>query len=943
MKRIFTIICIGAFALLTAKASTETPDIKGDYEVTGTVYDSSSKETIIGAVVVVKEMVNKAVATDIDGVFYLSGVDFPATLIVSYAGMKTQEVIVSEPGDITVNLEPDAIAVQSVVVTRRRRQNTETAMIASLRQTNAVAVGVSGAQISKSSDSDAGEVVRRIPGISLIDGRFIVVRGLAQRYNNVWINGGSVPSTEADGRAFSFDVIPSGNIDNIIISKSFTADLPGDFSGGFIGITTKATPDKSSVKIGLGSGLNTLTQFQDMKLGSVSATEWLGFDATQRPLSSNFPANLGSVTDPTELNNLYLNGFSNDWNINTFRPRPDIKASVQWESKISDKLSMVLSANYQNKYSTTSDIVNRRYGLYNTAADVSALEKDYVDNSFSQQVNIAAMNNWTYQLNDDNRLEFRNLLNILGENRLTERSGWSLVSGDYYQEETEYMYSSRLTYTGQFAGSHKFGDDKSNLIDWNATYSHAYRTQPDRKIIQEQANSAPLSGQPLDVTQSLIKRYFEELSDNIFSGGVNYKKSFDNGEWMPTIKAGLYGEYRQRDYTPREFQYNWDQLNQAQKNDYFNSSIEDMMSENWIGTGSGQVSVIEPGSQQNAYSGNYYVGAGYFTSTLPVGKFIFDLGIRAEYWAMDVTYDRSKDPSYPLLTTNNYDNISILPALNIAFNLDKRNTLRASYGRTVNRPEFREVSPSVYYDFELNAEVQGNPDLQMATIDNFDLRYEYYPTAGELLSVGVFYKNFINPIEWNFTDMGGTYRYSYENAAGAYTAGIEVDIRKRLDFIGIPEIALVFNGSLVASEVDFKNEGLIQQRSRALQGQSPYIVNLGMYYDSPEELGLSASVLYNVIGERIMGIGKSITSDPSDVDQYLPDSYEMPRHMVDLTLGKTFGKLGVKLGIKNLLNSPVVLKQFPTITVDGVQQTREQITREYREGVSVSLGLTYKF
>ncbi len=938
-------MCLCTLVLLSASANVVTPKSGDrDDEVAGKVFDAVTKEAVIGAVVVVKETPTKAAATDLDGAFYLSGVEFPATLVVSYAGMKTQHITVEDDTDnLIINLEPDAIAVESVVVTRRRRQNTETAMIASLRQTNAVAVGISGAQISKTSDSDAGEVVRRIPGISLIDGRFIVVRGLAQRYNNVWINGGGVPSTEADGRAFSFDVIPSGNIDNIVISKSFTADLPGDFSGGFIGITTKAAPDKSSVKVGLGTGLNTMTQFRDMNLGSVAATEWLGFDNSVRPLSANFPSNLGAVTDPTQLNDLYLNGFSNDWAINTFRPTPDIKASVQWESKISEKLSMVLSANYQNKYGTTPDIVNRRYGLYNTSADVSSLEKDYIDNTFKQETNIAAMNNWTYQIDTDNRLEFRNLFNILGENRLTQRSGWSLVSGDYYQEETEYMYSSRLTYTGQLAGSHKFGDDKSNLLDWNLTYSHAYRTQPDRKIIQEQANDAPLPGEPLAVTQSLIKRYFEELSDNIFSGGVNYKKTFDNGEWMPTIKSGLYGEYRAREYTPREFQYNWDQLNQTQKNDYFNSSIEDMMSDMWVGTGAGQVSVIEPGSQQNAYSGNYYVGAGYAMATLPVGKFIFDLGVRAEYWSMDVTYDRSKDPSYPLLTTNSYDELSILPALNIAYNLDKRNTLRASYGKTVNRPEFREVSPSVYYDFELNAEVQGNPDLEMATIDSYDLRYEYYPTAGEVVSVGLFYKSFINPIEWNFTDMGGTYRYSYENAAGAYTAGIEVDVRKRLDFIGMPEVAFVFNGSLVASEVDFKNEGLIQQRSRALQGQSPYIVNVGLYYDSDEDLGLSASVLYNVIGERIMGIGKSITSDPADVDQYLPDSYEMPRHMVDLTLGKTFGKFDVKLGVKNILNSPVVLKQFPTVTVGGVQESREQITREYYEGVSFSLGFSYKF
>ncbi len=914
------------------------------HSVSGKVMDSFTNDVAIGAVVMVKDDMTKAVATDIDGYFMIEGVSLPVVLCVSYAGSKSVEMEVGDSNPVTITLEPEAVSVESVQVVRRRRQNTETAMIASLRQTNAVAVGISSNQISKTSDSDAGEVVRRIPGISLIDGRFIVVRGLAQRYNNVWINGGSVPSTEADGRAFSFDVIPSANIDNIVISKSFTADLPGDFSGGFIQINTKSVADESSLKVSLGTGANSITQFSDMKLGTRSATEWMGFDNSLRPLSKDFPANLGTVTSPTQLDYLYNNGFNNDWGVDTFTPSPDIKASVQWESKISDQLSMVLSTSYQNKFKSTLDMLNRRYGLYNTENDTPVLEKDYVDNKFSQEVNFAAMNNWIYQMDVDNRFEFRNLFNILGENSFGERTGFSMVSGSYFQREMEYFYSSRLTYTGQLAGNHKFGDDKSNTIDWNGTYSYANRDEPDRRIVLDQANEKPAAGQAMDITESNTTRFFQELSDNIFSGALNYKKNFMGGDWMPTLKAGLFTEYRNRNYTPREFTYMEDNLNQSQKRDYFNSSIEERMSDTWVGTGSGQVYIDESGSKQNAYSGNYFVGAGYVSTVLPIGQFIFDVGLRAEMWRMDVSYDRSKDPNAIIMQTNVYDELSLLPAVNIAYNLDKRNTLRASYGRTVNRPEFREVSPSVYYDFDLNAEIQGNPELEMATIDNVDLRYEYYPTAGELISVGAFYKNFTNPIEWNFTDMGGTYRYSYENAAAAYTAGVEVDLRKRLDFIGMPEVAVVFNGAVVISEVDFKNEGLVHQRSRPLQGQSPYIVNVGFYYDSDEKLGLSASVLYNVIGERIMGIGKTTTIDPTDIDAYLPDSYEMPRHMVDLTISKTFAKrFELKLGLKNLLNSPVVLKQFPTATIDGVQQTRDQITREYREGISGSLSLSIKF
>ena len=198
------------------------------------------------------------------------------------------------------------------------------------------------------------------------------------------------------------------------------------------------------------------------------------------------------------------------------------------------------------------------------------------------------------------------------------------------------------------------------------------------------------------------------------------------------------------------------------------------------------------------------------------------------------------------MTEYKYDKVSVLPSFNATYSFNDKN-LRLAYGRSVNRPEFREVSPAVYYDFELFAEVQGNPDLKMATIDNVDLRYELYPSAGETVSVGLFYKNFRNPIEWNFIDMGGSYRYSYENARSAYTTGVEVDIRKSLDFINIPDLTLVLNAAWVKSRVKFSDEGLVKEKDRPLQGQSPYIVNAGLYYTSSEKIVYYITLSVNVL------------------------------------------------------------------------------------------------
>ncbi len=935
-----TLLCVGV-----TRADDLTPVAGQEKGLKGKVFDSSTNDVVIGAVVVVKEDPVKAVSTDIDGNFVLFGLDFPSTLIVNYAGSLTQEVVVnSEDEEITITLEPDVIAIQSVKIVARRRQNTETAMIASLRQTNAVAVGISGAQISKTSDSDAGEVVRRIPGISLIDGRFIIVRGLAQRYNNVWLNGGSVPSTEADGRAFSFDVIPSSCIDNIIISKSFTADLPGDFSGGFIQIVTKSMPDKSSLKFSIGTGVNSVTHFNKATLGTRAGTEFLGFDNSLRPLSSDFPSDLRTVTDNAELDRLYKDGFNQDWNTSTFSPIPDIKASVQWNERISKKAGMVFTLNYENKYKSLLNIENNRFGLFNTSAQTSVQETDFNDNQYTQKTQLAAMNNWIFQVSDNDRLEFRNLFNITGANRYTDRVGYDRSgTSDTYNHEVEYNYNSRLSYTGQLAGNHKFGEENTSIVDWNATYSYANMNEPDRRVVNDSKNGEPATDGSFIPSRTEIRRYFRDLNDNILSGGVNYKKEFRGGDWMPTVKGGLFAEYRGRNYTPRRFGYKAN--GGADYSKFYTSTIQEKMNGNWVGTKPGQYSVIEDGFYADAYNGNYFVGAGYATATLPIGKFIIDLGLRAEYWNMTVDYNASASPSSVVTREIPRTEFSLLPALNVAYNINKRHTLRASYGRTVNRPEFREVSPSIYYDFELDAEVTGNPELEMATIDNLDLRYEFYPKSGEVVSVGAFYKHFIDPIEWTFIRMGdNSYRYSYQNAKSAYTAGLEVDVRKTLDFVGIPELAVVFNGALIASEVQFKNEeSAIDQRSRALQGQSPYIVNLGLYYDSHEDLGLSASVLYNVIGKRIVGIGKTLNND--NPDAYLPDAYEMPRNMLDLTIGKTLGEhCELKLGLKNLLNSPVLIKQFATYTdAQKIVHTQEQITRKYYEGVSGSLTFSYRF
>ncbi|MDR1850907.1 MAG: TonB-dependent receptor plug domain-containing protein, partial [Mycoplasmataceae bacterium] len=188
--------------------------------------------------------------------------------------------------------------------------------------------GISAAQIAQSPDRTASDVVKRVPGITVMEDRFVVVRGLAQRYNNAWLNGLSAPGTEPDSRAFPFDLIPSSQIDNLLVFKSPSPEIPADFSGGFIKITSKGVPDENKIEINLSTGINAQTHFENFKYNPGSNTDWLGFDGSKRVLPNNFPAHMGAVDDQNQITDLTKNAFNRDWDVRSITPLPDRRLAV---------------------------------------------------------------------------------------------------------------------------------------------------------------------------------------------------------------------------------------------------------------------------------------------------------------------------------------------------------------------------------------------------------------------------------------------------------------------------------------------------------------------------------------------------------------------------------------------------------------------------------------
>ena len=426
-----------------------------------------------------------------------------------------------------------------------------------------------------------------------------------------------------------------------------------------------------------------------------------------------------------------------------------------------------------------------------------------------------------------------------------------------------------------------------------------------------------------------INREFSRLDEHILSANVNYQHDFSFGDFTPVLKAGAYTEYRTREYNTRFFIYSWKNgLPGAYK--VMNVPDELLQEKNY---GENGLYLLEQVDWRNNYEGNNLLSAGYAGVNLPLGKWNVYAGVRFEHNGMELVSHTQKNEKSPTSVFYTYNDF--FPSVNAAYRLNDKHQFRLSYGRTVNRPEFREVSSSVYYDFDLASNVQGNYNLKPAYIDNLDFGYELYPSSGELVSVSLFYKRFKNPIEWTYTVSGGTdLVYSYINAKGADNYGVEVDIRKNLDFIGMRHFSLSLNGALIKSKVKF--EPGAKEENRPMQGQSPYLINAGLFYQHAGS-GWNAALLYNRIGKRIIGVGRSLGTAGNEVR--VPDSYEMPRNAVDLSVSKKIGDLEIKVAMRDLLAERVSFKQFEETAHGEVKQ----ITRQYKPGHNFNLNINYTF
>lgn len=920
----------------------------------GLVQDASTHEPLIGAAILIKGS-TQGTTTDFDGIFHIDA-QVGDTLAISYVGYRSQLIRLSSAQSMAdtlfIYMQADNEVLDEVAVVARRRTDTDMALLTATRKALTVQEGISSQQIGRTQDKDAAEVIRRVPGISLIDDKFVMVRGLSQRYNQVWLNGAAVPSSEADSRAFSFDLIPSSQMDNMVIVKSPAPEYPADFSGGMVLITTKDVPDYSSWSVQIGGAINDQTHFRPFMASMCSGVHTEGVIGRELIDIEGIPQSVS----------LMGNGFNNDWRIRSFKPVSDFSLAANGSIKLplpqsADAngvrgLSMLVSANYSRSYKHYADMQNNLFGAYDSEKQESTYLRKSTDDQHSIHNRAGAMLNLSYFCHGGrDRIELKNIFNLLTRDRYTSRVGISAQNDEELQ--AEYSYQSRLTYSAQLAGKHKLTvQGEEGHLNWSAGYAYSDRNQPDRR--RYLINDALEAGVLQLSSSNDISREYTYLYEHIGSFALDYEQLFDWGKhhFRPTLKAGLYSEYRSRSYMARMFYYNWNQASNTLPANFRQLDIptELMVEDNY---GADRLYLLEQVKWRNNYSGYNMLASTYLGLNMPIGPVDIYAGLRYEFARMSLVRNtRDREPS-PL--TAHYPTSDVFPSVNITYRINPKHQLRASYGMSINRPEFREVSPSVYYDFELASNVQGNVDLQSCRIQNADLRYEYYPSqAGEIISVAAFYKHFRKPIEWTYTVTGGTdLTYSYQNADRACSYGLEVDLRKDLAFMGMKDFQFSFNGSLIMSRVLFPESS--RELTRPMQGQSPYLINTGLFYqrDIQERHSVSCSVLYNRIGKRLIGVGRSVgLTGGADVIN-IPDSYEMPRNALDLNFqyklnlpsdSHTGSNIAFRFSAKDVIGEPVLYQQIGVVSLPEAQtQEIRETTRSFRPGRNFILSIQYTF
>lgn len=872
-------------------------------KLTGKITAENNKPVAAATITIIGQ--KGGTTTNADGEFTLGLIVGKKYIIeitaVGFATKRLEDVEVknNQPNDIYILLETKSTKLTDVTVkSSSAKKETVNALISYQRNTNTVAQVISAEAIKRSPDKNTGEILKRVPGTSVQDGKYLIVRGLADRYNQAMLNGILLSSTEPDRKTFSFDIFPAATIDNIIMNKAFVPELPGEWAGGLVQVNTKDVPTSNFLNVQIGTGFNTQTIGNDFYTYKGGKLDFVGFDDGTRALPNGLPlkSDFNNLTQDTktEYGKLFSNTWSTSANSSNILPALNRSLQLSWGCSKNvgkqNKLGAIIALNYSNSF-RRSQYENRLYSIVGGSASTNF---DYYNNKYSNDVLWGGLANFTLQLGSKHKISFKNIFNVNATDYTTKRTGKDFendpVNGENIRA-TELAFKANTFYNGQLSGDHNFPRLKAKL-HWNGSFNILDQYIPDQRRIQYNQNIiVPNSPYLLLVSASKTSqrsgsRYFGMLSDYIYTTGADVAKSFTLWGQAQTFKGGYMLQIKDRLFDSRPFAI---YIPTGSNTSLQMQNEETVFSATNFGNGfDNKFAFNEIYGSQFRYMANTILNAGFIQFDNQFNKQLkITWGLRWENFDQLVGSPKKSDPRHV------YSNVDdFLPGVNITYKLNDKTNLRLSGSQTVIRPEFRELSPFAFYDFDLGATVTGNPSLLRTKVTNLDLRYELYSRPGELFTAGVFYKYFQNPIElyFNQSGAGSSSTFNYINAEKATGYGIEIEFRKKLDFTtALKNFTVHGNLSYIYNRVQSNNTNL----DRPMQGQSPYLINLGIQYDV-EKLGLSTTVLFNQIGRRIFYVGGSD----------FPPVWENPRQLVDVQIAKkVLKKKGeIRLNISDLLN-----------------------------------------
>ena len=908
----------------------------------GKISDAETGEELIGAAVLVEGTLLGSSA-DLDGNYSIS--DIPAGTInirCSYISYETQninglEIRAGETNILNIKLRPVSLGLEEVVVSAKAVRNTESALLTMQKKSATVMDGISSQQISRSGDSDAAGAIKRVSGVAVEGGKYVYVRGLGDRYSSTTLNGAEIPSLDPERNTVQMDIFPTHAIENMVIYKSFAPNL-NSFTGGLIDIVTKDFPETYNVSFSASLEYNTQASLNKNFLSYEGGkTDAIGFDDGIR----NFPLNAGDIIlYPTD--------------------RDIIDATTTKFNKIMDveKDPSFLNQNYSFSVGNQSKLLgkvfgynvglsfkkdelffdNGQRGLYKlTDANATQLntEQNYNETRGKSESLLGALLNLNMKLNNQNKIGYVLMYNHSGEKNAYYHFGQkpSDEIGMFIQNR-ELGWQERAILANQMKGEH-FLESMGNLkINWIVSLTSSRQKEPDLRFFTNSFYPDATGDNQYEVNPSKYKvpsRFDRRMDETNLDNKIHFSLPFEFLGTESKFKFGFSYVYKNRNFTEQKVDY----LSQVQ---YYNGSVSDYLSDGNIGqnnplydpaTRSNYGLYVQNSTdERNSYTGVQSVLGTYAMVDMPLAeKLRVVAGLRAES-----NYLTSKSKKDNLQKAELKD-LDFLPALNLTYAHTRNMNFRLAYARTLSRPTFREIAPFASFS-PVSPTIVGNPDLTRTLIDNVDLKWEYFMHPGEVASFGLFYKNFSDPIEMVDNPKAANAEITYQNVANAVNYGFETEFRKRFDFIhGLRNLSVGFNFSYIISSVSIDSLELASIRAldpghpdtRPLFGQSPYVLNGIMAYRN-DSIGLSANLVFNVIGERISLVTKGGT----------PEVYEQPFPQLDFNFTKSIGKyFSLSLKAKNLLNS----SYKEVYNYQGTDYPYYQ----YTIGRSFGLGISYHF